>query len=103
MTKTQQSAYDTQLSQIIAGKTYPMSVHITEMFKGKKMTTTFNLNSFFCGMYCTMYCNGALGAQTGDHDNKTFVTKLLHDITGAAKRGATIVIGSVFPVKREMT
>lgn len=85
--------------KIVAGKTYPHSVTITETFKGKKMVVQFHLQSYFVGMYCAMYGDGRLINQTGDHDNTKFVRGLKRDILKADKRGATIEISGIDSVK----
>lgn len=91
-----------QLKAIKAGVNYPSSIVITETFKGKEMKTMFHLSSYFVGMYCAIYCNNKLANQTGDHDNKKFVTTLIRDIKKAIKRGASVEIGLVRPIKTSM-
>jgi len=99
MNAKQKVEIQAQLDSIEAGKNYPMNVDITETYKGKKMKTTFHLVSYFVGMYCAIYCNGAIATQTGDNNNKTFVAKLKKDISSAIKRGATVEIGAIHPIK----
>ena len=88
-----------QFDKIVAGKTYPHNVKITEDYKGKKMVVSFNMQSYFVGMYCAMYLDGKLASQTGDHNNKGFVTKLRKDILAADKRGAEIEISGIDNIK----
>jgi hypothetical protein len=99
MTKQQIQVQNQKLRSIHAGVNYPVSVKIHERVKGKMVETTFGLCSYYVGMYCGIYCNGALLTQSGDHNNRTFVAKLKRDITNAIDRGATVEIGPVLPVK----
>ena len=89
-----------KLKEIKAGKNYPTSVTITEDFDGKEVTIKFLLQSYIVGMYCAIHFpNETIPHQTGDHNNKTFVTKLKKDIKKAIARGATVEIGSIVPIK----
>ncbi len=95
VTKAQQE----KLDAIKPGVNYPSCVHITET-KGKKMDVKFLLNSFMVGMYCAIHINGgSMPVQTGDHDNKKFVTGLKKDIFRAIKRGAKVEIDALYPCK----
>ena len=92
-----------RLKEIKPGENYPSSVHITEDFNGHEMTIKFNLNSYFCGMYCAIYTGeSGMPCQTGDHNNKTFVAKLKKDIAKAIKRKAKVEIGAILPIKKTM-
>lgn len=86
----------TQLKSIVPGQTYPTSVNITET---DGTVVRFVHQSYIVGMYCAIYVNGQLATQGGDHDNKKHVARLKRDIVESDKRGATIEIGSVIPVK----
>ena len=88
-----------QLKQIKPGKNYPATVKVTEK-DGEVIE--FHSNSFFVGMYCAMHINGTVAAQLGDHNNKTFVTKLKKDLVKAEERGATVEIGSIRDCKLTM-
>jgi hypothetical protein len=81
-----------QLAQIKPGKNYPSYVKVTEK-DGE--VVEFYCNSFYVGMYCAIHLNGRVASQSGDHNNKTFVTKLKKDLTNAESRGATVEIGSI--------
>jgi len=85
------------LAQIKPGKNYPASVSVTEK-DGHRIK--FLLQSYFVGMYCAIYTDeGRLPFQTGDHNDKTFVGKLKRDLARATKRGATVEIETLLPVK----
>jgi hypothetical protein len=89
-----------KLKQIKAGTNYPSSVTITETHEGKEVVVKFLLQSYIVGMYCAIHFpNETIPHPTGDHNNKTFVTKLKKDIKKAIARGATVEIGSILPVK----
>ena len=104
MNAKQKVVAQAQLDAIKVGENYPSSVRITEMFKGKKMETSFNLQSYYVGMYCAIYCNGKLAAQQGDHNNRGFVTKLKKDIQKAINRKdvLSVEISAPSPVKKDM-
>ena len=90
-----------QLALIKPGKTYPSYVEINEKVDGEDQTVKFNLQSYMCGMYCAIYfpCR-QMPLQRGDHNNKSFVTKLKKDIAKAIERGADVVIGSIQDIKK---
>ena len=90
------------LATIKAGVNYPARVTITEKVKGKPYVVEFLLNSFYVGMYAAIHVNGQLAGQTGDYNNKRFVTQMKRDIAKAIGRGATVDFGPVFPVKSTM-
>lgn len=101
------------LGTIKPGKNYPSFVKITEPWppakiagtevQGKMTEVRFNLCSYVVGMYAAIYFPGqSQPVQTGDHNNKSFVTKLKKDIQRAIKRGATVEISGIRPVKTEM-
>jgi len=87
-----------QLADIKPGETYPSYVKITE---DKQPVIEFHLCSYVVGMYCAVHLDGKTMpvVQTGDHDNKKFVAGLKRDINKAIKRGATVEISRIFPVK----
>lgn len=88
-----------QLALIKPGVNYPRTVRITEKLDKKIATITFSLCSYFVGMYCAMQVpDRSLPVQLGDHDNKTFVRKLVGDIRAAIGRGAQVEIDNVEPV-----
>ena len=82
-----------QLKEIVPGKTYPNYVKVTELNK----QIEFHLQSYVCGMYCAIHIDGSSipAVQTGDRNNKKFVTGLKKDLKKALDRGATITIGSI--------
>ena len=81
------------LKQIKPGKNYPYRVEVTEP---DGMKIVFNLNSFYCGMYCAIYVGAnQMPQQTGDHNNKTFVAQLKRDLKKAITRGATVEISGI--------
>ena len=80
------------LRRIKPGKTYPTTVCFLEP-DGRKFT--FNLQSYFSGMYCAVYSEGKCIFQNGDHDNKAFVLGLKRDIRNALTRGAEVVIDRI--------
>ena len=93
-----------QLKAIVPGKTYPLSVVITEPAGTGKpeagYVVKFLLCSYLVGMYCAIYFNGSSQPrQCGDHNNKGFVTKLKKDIAKAIARGAKVEISGIQPVK----
>lgn len=104
MTEEEIKEVKAQLATIKPGENYPTNVTITETADGKTVKVKFLLQSYFVGMYCAIYVgDGGMPHQTGDHNNKTLVTKLKKDISKALKRGATVEIGSLAPVKTEMS
>jgi len=91
-----------KLKEIKPGKDYPSSVYIEEDTDKGLMKVQFYLQSYLVGMYAAIYVNGSTSpAQSGDHNNKTFVTRLKKDLTAAIKRGAKVEIGPILPVKTE--
>ena len=80
------------------GKNYPGCVVIDETVEGKNVQIKFLLQSYFVGMYAAIYQGGALVGQSGDHNNRSFVTKLRNDLRKAVARGATVNILSIRPV-----
>lgn len=80
------------IDDIKPGKTYPSQVVVTEK---DGQVVKFCLNSFYVGMYCAIYVNGNLAMQSGDHNNKTFATKLKKDLKKAVARGATVEIEGI--------
>jgi hypothetical protein len=88
-----------QIKAIKAGKQYPSYVKVTEP---GNPTVEFHLNSFYVGMYCAIYVNGKVAAQTGDHNNKKCVAGLKKDLLNAIKRGATVELGSIRDCKLEI-
>ena len=88
-----------QLKQIVPGETYPRIVIVRE--DGGEIR--FLLQSYFVGMYCAAYLDGqSLPCQTGDRDNKKFVAGLKKDLKKAIARGASVEIGRIDPIKKEM-
>lgn len=86
-----------QIKEIKPGETYPSYVHIKEE-DGK--VVKFHLQSYITGMYMAVYWpNNSQPQQTGDRNNKTSVRKLKTDIRKAIKRGATVTIGEIRPIK----
>lgn len=90
-----------QLKEIKPGVNYPASVTVKEKVEGKDTTVSFLLQSYYVGMYCSIGINGEHAHQCGDHNNKTFVRKLVQDIRSAIKRGASVEIGTLRPVKKD--
>ena len=91
------------LDAIIPGKNYPQSVVVEELVDRIVTTTTFTLQSYFVGMYCSAKFPGLSGpVQNGDYDNKKFVKMLLVDLRNAQERGAIITLGPILPIKTEM-
>ena len=90
-----------QLKAIVPGKTYPKNVKVTEK---DGTVVTFHLNSFFVGMYCAIHINGSTmpAIQSGDHNNKKFVSGLKRDINKAIARGATVEICGISPIQSTM-
>jgi hypothetical protein len=86
-----------QLKAIKPGKTYPRSVDITEMYDGEEMKIRFLLQSYCVGMYCAIHAGPGVPCQTGDHNNRNFVTKLKKDVVKAIQRGAKVEIGTIYP------
>ena len=91
-----------QLKAIKPGVNYPASVTVKEKHEGKDMTVSFLLQSYFVGMYCSVGVNGEHSHQMGDHNNKTLVRNLVKDLRAALKRGATVEIGTIHPIKKEI-
>ena len=92
-----------QLAEIKPGETYPAHVMIKEKTDtGKDISIKFLLQSYISGMYCAIHINGSdvPDVQTGDHDNKKFVTKFKRDIKKALERGGTVEIGDLRDVKK---
>ena len=92
-----------QLATIKPGETYPAYVEIKEKTdKGKDIRIKFLLQSYVVGMYCAIHINGSdvPDIQTGDHDNKKFVSGLKRDIKKALKSGGTVEIGDLREVKK---
>jgi len=88
-----------KLKMIVPGKTYPREVVVTETFKGKLMEVKFLLQSYMVGMYCAIHVNGGpIPMQTGDHNNKSCVTRLKKDIAKAIERGAKVEISAIVPI-----
>ena len=86
-----------QFNQIVPGKTYPSQVEVIEKDGNR---AKFLLQSYIVGMYCAIYFNNAtIPAQTGDHNNKSFVSKLKKDLIKALDRGAIVTIGEIRVVK----
>lgn len=82
-----------KLKLIIPGRTYPSSVEIMEK-DGNRIL--FLLQSYVVGMYCAIHFNNeTIHHQTGDHNNKTFVSKLKKDIAKALERGAIVTLGTI--------
>jgi hypothetical protein len=89
-----------RLKEIKAGTNYPSNVTITEIVDGKSIKIRFLLQSYIVGMYCAIHTpNDTIPHQSGDNNNRTFVTRLKKDIKKAIERGATVEIGSIVPVK----
>lgn len=89
-----------RLAEIKPGINYPRSVRIKEVVKGETLDVRFVLQSYEVGMYCAIYTpDNSIPAQVGDHNNKTFVGKLVKDITKAIARGADVEISSLDYVK----
>ena len=87
------------LAAIKPGVNYPCRVNVVETVKGQPHETTFRLQSYCVGMYCAIDVNGALAMQTGDYDNKHFVSTLKKDLAKAIERGAEVTCGVILPVK----
>jgi len=87
------------LAKRIPAKHYPSSVTITETIEGKPVVLRFLLQSYLVGMYCAMYIDGKLACQRGDHNNRTFLRKLLKDVKAAEGRGATVEMGDIQPIQ----
>jgi len=103
MTSKQKAAVQEKLAQIKAGKNYPASVVVEETVAGKPLKLCFFLNSFYVGMYCAIHINDAtIPHQTGDHNNKSFVSRLKRDLARALERGAEVTIGSIRPCKLDV-
>lgn len=91
----------TKLDSIKPGVNYPRSVKIVESVEGKGVELVFLLQSYCVGMYCAIHFNKApIPHQTGDHDNKKFVTGLKRDIKKAIERGATVELGTIAEVEK---
>lgn len=88
-----------QLAEIKPGKNYPAFTRITETVEGKEMVISFALQSYYVGMYAAISIPGQSLIQSGDHNNKSFVTKLKKDIKKAIDRGATVEIGEIRLIK----
>jgi hypothetical protein len=88
------------LKTIRPGVNYPTFVNVVEP---NGYEVRFLLQSYFVGMYCAIHINkAAIPAQVGDHNNKTFVTKLKRDLEAALARGAQVEIGPLFPIKTDL-
>ncbi len=88
------------LKAIKPGVNYPASVTVEEPDHSRIM---FLLQSYFVGMYCAIHVNESrMPHQTGDHNNKTFVTNLKRDLKKSLARGATVEVGPLRPVKTEV-
>jgi len=87
------------INDIKPGKNYPGCVVIDETVKGKNVQIKFLLQSYFIGMYAAIYEGGRLVCQSGDHNNRSFVTELRNDLRKAVARGAAVSILSLRPVK----
>ena len=93
--------FKAKMAEILPGETYPRFVKITEKILGKQCEVCFYLQSYYVGMYCAIHIDGGNAQQTGDGNNKTFVTKLKKDISAAIKRGAKVEIMDVSLVKKD--
>jgi len=93
--------FKAKMAEILPGETYPRFVKITEKIFGKQCEVCLYLQSYYVGMYCAIHIDGDNARQIGDHDNKTFVTKLKKDISAAIKRGAKVEIAKVSLVKKD--
>ena len=85
-----------QIKAIKPGVNYPSFVCIEEP---DHQVIKFLLQSYFVGMYCAIHVGDSRmpAVQTGDRNNKTFVTKLKRDLNKALVRGATLQIGALRP------
>ena len=100
MTDDQKTAIRETMKKIVPGKTYPRRVTIREIFNNEPIEVIFILQSYVVGMYCAIYFpNTSTPIQTGDHNNKTFVTKLKKDISSAIDRNADVEISCIENVK----
>jgi hypothetical protein len=87
-----------QIKAIKPGLNYPAFVRIEEP---KRQAITFLLQSYYVGTYCAIHVGDSRmpAIQTGDRNNKTFVTKLKRGMNKALVRGATMQIGALRPCR----
>ena len=88
-----------QLKALKPGVNYPNHAFVDEMVAGQRVVIKFNLQSYVSGMYAAIYADNQLVSQTGDHNNKSFVTRLKNDLKRAIERGAKVELGQLVPIK----
>lgn len=89
-----------QLKSINPTKNYPSTITIVDTNSGKPVTITYNLCSYFVGLYMSVTMNGERVHQSASRDQTDCVKKLKQIIKKAAKRNCQIEIGSIQPIKK---